>query len=77
MNDLVQSMVLAGGQWTGSTEHLEVPDDISTVKGEKNWELWPSLLQPSTFQLSTLLQASDASSCLIIKYRPSAICTVV
>ncbi|XP_065595515.1 girdin isoform X2 [Cyrtonyx montezumae] len=29
MNDLVQSMVLAGGQWTGSSEHLEGPDDIS------------------------------------------------
>ncbi|XP_051471990.1 girdin isoform X3 [Apus apus] len=32
MNDLVQSMVLAGGQWTGSSEHLEGPDDISTGK---------------------------------------------
>ncbi|XP_023367853.1 girdin isoform X3 [Otolemur garnettii] len=31
MNDLVQSMVLAG-QWTGSTENLEVPDDISRRK---------------------------------------------
>ncbi|XP_075269721.1 girdin isoform X4 [Opisthocomus hoazin] len=35
MNDLVQSMVLAGGQWTGSTEHLEGPDDISTGKRRK------------------------------------------
>nr|XP_010595557.1 girdin isoform X6 [Loxodonta africana] len=35
MNDLVQSMVLAGGQWTGSTENLEVPDDISTGKRRK------------------------------------------
>ncbi|KAL4663738.1 hypothetical protein H8959_000098, partial [Pygathrix nigripes] len=34
MNDLVQSMVLAG-QWTGSTENLEVPDDISTGKRRK------------------------------------------
>lgn len=34
MNDLVQSMVLAG-QWTGSSENLEVPDDISTGKRRK------------------------------------------
>ncbi|NXF84764.1 GRDN protein, partial [Eubucco bourcierii] len=35
MNDLVQSMVLTGGQWTGSSEHLEGPDDISTGKRRK------------------------------------------
>ncbi|XP_052590562.1 girdin isoform X2 [Peromyscus californicus insignis] len=35
MNDLVQSMVLAGGQWTGSTENLEVPDDLPTGKRRK------------------------------------------
>ncbi|XP_051649051.1 girdin isoform X11 [Manacus candei] len=35
MNDLVQSMVLAGGQWTGSSEHLEGPDDMSTGKRRK------------------------------------------
>ncbi|XP_014821872.1 PREDICTED: girdin isoform X5 [Calidris pugnax] len=35
MNDLAQSMVLAGGQWTGSSEHLEGPDDISTGKRRK------------------------------------------
>ncbi|XP_043838243.1 girdin isoform X14 [Dromiciops gliroides] len=36
MNDLVQSMVLAGGQWTGSSENLEVPDDISSGKRRKD-----------------------------------------
>ncbi|XP_050807956.1 girdin isoform X3 [Gopherus flavomarginatus] len=35
MNDLVQSMVLGGGQWTGSSEHLEGPDDVSTGKRKK------------------------------------------
>ncbi|NXN94510.1 GRDN protein, partial [Rhinopomastus cyanomelas] len=35
MNDLVQSVVLAGGQWTGSSEHLEGPDDISAGKRRK------------------------------------------
>ncbi|KFO92544.1 Girdin, partial [Buceros rhinoceros silvestris] len=35
MNDLLQSMVLAGGQWAGSSEHLEGPDDISTGKRRK------------------------------------------
>ncbi|XP_053314554.1 girdin isoform X2 [Spea bombifrons] len=36
MNDLVQSMVLAGGQWTGSAENLEGPDEISTGKRRKD-----------------------------------------
>ncbi|XP_053568166.1 girdin [Bombina bombina] len=36
MNDLVQSMVLAGGQWTGSAENLEGPDDIATGKRRKD-----------------------------------------
>ncbi|XP_030052306.1 girdin isoform X2 [Microcaecilia unicolor] len=35
MNDLLQSMVLAGGQWTGSSENLECPDDIPTGKRRK------------------------------------------
>lgn len=35
MNDLLQSMVLAGGQWAGSSEHLEGPDDMSTGKRRK------------------------------------------
>lgn len=29
MNDLLQSMALAGaGQWSGSTDHLEAPEDL-------------------------------------------------
>ncbi|XP_075060123.1 girdin isoform X3 [Mixophyes fleayi] len=36
MNDLVQSMVLAGGQWTGSAEHLEAPGEIPTGKRRKD-----------------------------------------
>ncbi|XP_075719156.1 girdin isoform X2 [Rhinoderma darwinii] len=36
MNDLVQSMVLAGGQWTGSAENLEGPDEIPTGKRRKD-----------------------------------------
>ncbi|KAM4040560.1 girdin isoform 4-T4 [Anomaloglossus baeobatrachus] len=36
MNDLVQSMVLAGGQWTGSAENLDGPDEIPTGKRRKD-----------------------------------------
>ncbi|KAM4692979.1 girdin isoform 1-T1 [Discoglossus pictus] len=36
MNDLVQSMVLAGGQWTGSAENLEGPDEVATGKRRKD-----------------------------------------
>ncbi|XP_063774689.1 girdin isoform X3 [Pseudophryne corroboree] len=36
MNDLVQSMVLAGGEWTGSAENLEGPGDNPTGKRRKD-----------------------------------------
>ncbi|KAM9053794.1 girdin isoform 4-T4 [Megaptera novaeangliae] len=52
MNDLVQSMVLAGGQWTGSTENLEVPDDISTGKRRK--ELGAMAFSTTAINFSTV-----------------------
>ncbi|MGH0150800.1 UNVERIFIED_CONTAM: hypothetical protein FKN15_018625 [Acipenser sinensis] len=30
MNDLLQTMVQAGGQWTDSSENLDEPDDAAT-----------------------------------------------
>ncbi|KAE8600823.1 hypothetical protein XENTR_v10013420 [Xenopus tropicalis] len=36
MNDLVQSMVLAGGQWTGSAENLEGREDNASGKRRKD-----------------------------------------
>uniref|UniRef100_A0A2I3M5S5 Coiled-coil domain containing 88A n=3 Tax=Cercopithecinae TaxID=9528 RepID=A0A2I3M5S5_PAPAN len=51
MNDLVQSMVLAG-QWTGSTENLEVPDDISTGKRRK--ELGAMAFSTTAINFSTV-----------------------
>ncbi|XP_072525885.1 girdin-like isoform X6 [Salminus brasiliensis] len=33
MNDLLQTMALAGGQWTSSTDHLEAPDDAASAGG--------------------------------------------
>ncbi|KAK3507599.1 hypothetical protein QTP70_029669 [Hemibagrus guttatus] len=36
MNDLLQSMALAGaGQWTGSTDHLEAPEDPACAGGSQ------------------------------------------
>uniref|UniRef100_A0A8C0LRG7 Coiled-coil domain containing 88A n=1 Tax=Canis lupus dingo TaxID=286419 RepID=A0A8C0LRG7_CANLU len=52
MNDLVQSMVLAGGQWTGSTENLEVPDDIPTGKRRK--ELGAMAFSTTAINFSTV-----------------------
>ncbi|XP_022452966.1 girdin isoform X3 [Delphinapterus leucas] len=52
MNDLVQSMVLAGGQWTGSTENLEVPDDIATGKRRK--ELGAMAFSTTAINFSTV-----------------------
>nr|BAA91584.1 unnamed protein product [Homo sapiens] len=51
MNDLVQSMVLAG-QWTGSTENLEVPDVISTGKRRK--ELGAMAFSTTAINFSTV-----------------------
>ncbi|XP_017711479.1 PREDICTED: LOW QUALITY PROTEIN: girdin-like [Rhinopithecus bieti] len=51
MNDLVQSMVLAG-QWTGSTENLEVPDDISMGKRRK--ELGAMAFSTTAINFSTV-----------------------
>lgn len=36
MNDLLQSMALAGaGQWSGSTDHLEAPEDPVCAGGSQ------------------------------------------
>uniref|UniRef100_H0V414 Coiled-coil domain containing 88A n=1 Tax=Cavia porcellus TaxID=10141 RepID=H0V414_CAVPO len=51
MNDLVQSMVLAG-QWTGSTENLEVPDDIPT--GKRRSELGAMAFSTTAINFSTV-----------------------
>ncbi|XP_051021123.1 girdin isoform X2 [Acomys russatus] len=56
MNDLVQSMVLAGGQWTGSTENLEVPDDIATGKRRK--ELGAMAFSTTAINFSTVSSAA-------------------
>ncbi|XP_021572824.1 girdin isoform X3 [Carlito syrichta] len=60
MNDLVQSMVLAGGQWTGSTENLEVPDDISTGKRRK--ELGAMAFSTTAINFSTVNSAGGFRS---------------
>ncbi|XP_060043230.1 girdin isoform X2 [Erinaceus europaeus] len=60
MNDLVQSMVLAGGQWTGSTENLEVPDDISTGKRRK--ELGAMAFSTTAINFSTVNSSTGIRS---------------
>ncbi|OXB63044.1 hypothetical protein ASZ78_014811 [Callipepla squamata] len=52
MNDLVQSMVLAGGQWTGSSEHLEGPDDISA--GTRRKELGAMAFSTTAINFATV-----------------------
>ncbi|XP_021579950.2 girdin isoform X4 [Ictidomys tridecemlineatus] len=60
MNDLVQSMVLAGGQWTGSTENLEAPDDISTGKRRK--ELGAMAFSTTAINFSTVNSSAGIRS---------------
>ncbi|XP_048698785.2 girdin isoform X3 [Caretta caretta] len=60
MNDLVQSMVLAGGQWTGSSEHLEGPDDRSTGKRKK--ELGAMAFSTTAINFATVNSSSGFRS---------------
>lgn len=60
MNDLVQSMVLSGGQWTGSSEHLEGPDDISTGKRRK--ELGSMAFSTTSINFATVNSAAGLRS---------------
>ncbi|KAM9601280.1 girdin isoform 2-T2 [Trichechus inunguis] len=69
MNDLVQSMVLAGGQWTGSTENLEVPDDISTGKRRK--ELGAMAFSTTAINFSTGNSSTGFRSKQLVKNKAS------
>ncbi|XP_032072884.1 girdin isoform X1 [Thamnophis elegans] len=60
MNDLMQSMVLAGGQWIGSSEHLEGPDDISTGKRRK--ELGSMAFSTTSINFTTVNSAAGLRS---------------
>lgn len=60
MNDLMQSMVLAGGQWIGSSEHLEGPDDISTGKRRK--ELGSMAFSTTSINFATVNSAAGLRS---------------
>ncbi|XP_027687996.2 girdin isoform X2 [Chelonia mydas] len=60
MNDLVQSIVLAGGQWTGSSEHLEGPDDRSTGKRKK--ELGAMAFSTTAINFATVNSSSGFRS---------------
>lgn len=79
MNDLMQSMVLAGGQWTGSSEHLEGPDDISTGKRRK--ELGSMAFSTTSINFATVNSAAGLRSKQLLNNkgigRPFSQCGVV
>lgn len=60
MNDLVQSMVLAGGQWAGSSEHLEGPDDVPT--GKRRNELGSMAFSTTSINFATVNSAAGLRS---------------
>ncbi|XP_018120549.2 girdin isoform X2 [Xenopus laevis] len=66
MNDLVQSMVLAGGQWTGSAENLEGPEDHASGKRRKD-------LGSMAFSTTAIdFSAANASSAFRSKVLPKS-----
>uniref|UniRef100_A0A8C5PIF3 Coiled-coil domain containing 88A n=1 Tax=Leptobrachium leishanense TaxID=445787 RepID=A0A8C5PIF3_9ANUR len=70
MNDLVQSMVLAGGQWTGSAENLEGPDDIAT--GKRRNDLGSMAFSTTAIDFSTLNRSAGLRPRLIPKSKDGA-----
>ncbi|XP_018419839.1 PREDICTED: girdin isoform X1 [Nanorana parkeri] len=70
MNDLVQSMVLAGGQWTGSAENLEGPDEIPTGKRRK--DLGTMAFSTTAINFSTVNQARSFRTKQIPKSKDGA-----
>lgn len=60
MNDLVQSMVLAGGQWAGSAENLDGPDEIPTGKRRK--DLGTMAFSTTAINFSTVNRAASLRS---------------
>ncbi|XP_056423771.1 girdin isoform X2 [Hyla sarda] len=70
MNDLVQSMVLAGGQWTGSAENLEGPDEIPTGKRRK--DLGTMAFSTTAINFSTASQSGSFRTKQIIKSKDGA-----
>ncbi|MEE6474328.1 hypothetical protein FKM82_010349 [Ascaphus truei] len=70
MNDLVQSMVLAGGQWTGSAENLEGPDDIAT--GKRRTDLGTMTFSTTAINFSTVNPSTGFRSKLLPKSKDGA-----
>ncbi|XP_068088641.1 girdin isoform X4 [Hyperolius riggenbachi] len=70
MNDLVQSMVLAGGQWAGSAENLEGPDEIPTGKRRK--DLGTMAFSTTAINFSTLNSATSFRTKQIPKSKDGA-----
>ncbi|XP_077138780.1 girdin isoform X4 [Ranitomeya variabilis] len=70
MNDLVQSMVLAGGQWTGSAENLDGPDEIPTGKRRK--DLGTMAFSTTAIDFSTANQSAGMRTKHILKSKDGA-----
>ncbi|XP_048457132.1 girdin isoform X2 [Rhincodon typus] len=51
MNDLLQSMISAGAQWSGSSENLEEPNEVTT--GQRRTELGSMAFSTTAINLAT------------------------
>ncbi|XP_014347237.1 girdin isoform X2 [Latimeria chalumnae] len=65
MNDLMQSMVLAGGQWSGSSENLDGPDDPAA--GQRRKELGAMAFSTTAINFATANSSSGLRSKQILK----------
>ena len=72
MNDLLQTMALAGGQWAGSTENLEAPVETNGGSGARRMKGLGSMAYSTNainYATLTLPSGSRAKRSLKIKGR--------
>ncbi|XP_066507725.1 girdin isoform X2 [Hoplias malabaricus] len=75
MNDLLQTMALAGGQWTGSTDQLEAPDEATSAgSGQRMKELGSMAYSTNALNYATLSLPASHSTKQKLKNKDNASC---
>ncbi|XP_037388976.1 girdin isoform X5 [Pygocentrus nattereri] len=75
MNDLLQTMALAGGQWTASTDHLEAPEEAASAGGSLRMkELGSMAYSTNAINYATLSLPAGHSTKQKLKNKDNASC---
>ncbi|KAL6466474.1 hypothetical protein MHYP_G00242780 [Metynnis hypsauchen] len=75
MNDLLQTMALAGGQWTASTDHLEGPEEAASAGGSQRMkDLGSMAYSTNAINYATLSLPAGHSTKQKLKNKDNASC---